>query len=109
MLFIPDSNNVGVNFVRFHSVMIKQVIPITYNTTTCSCEIPMGDLQSEEERDIVLQIKLPLVKSPQQDTVLRTTLSYFNVITSEFDMVQSELVLSRGGEEIDASYVFVHC
>ena len=71
----------------------------------------MGDLQSEEERDIVLEIKLPSVTSPQQDTVLQTTLSYFNVITSEFDMVQSELVLSRGGEKIGASHdiVFVHC
>ena len=58
----------------------------------------MGDLQSEEERDIVLEIKLPSVTSPQQDTVLKTTLSYFNVITSEFDIVQSDLILSRGGE-----------
>lgn len=60
----------------------------------------MGDLQSEEERDIVLELKLPSVPSPLQDTVLRTTLSYFNVITSEFDTVQSELILSRGGENI---------
>ena len=42
----------------------------------------MGDLQSEEERDIVLELKLPAMASPQQDTVLKATLSYFNVITS---------------------------
>ena len=58
----------------------------------------MGDLQSEEERDIVLEIQLPAVPSPQQDTVVRTTLSYFNVITSELDTIQSELIISRGGK-----------
>ena len=70
------------------------------NCSTCSCDIAMGDLQSEEERDIVLEIKLPAVASPGQYTVLKTTLSYFNVITSEFDTVQSDLILSRGGETI---------
>ena len=67
----------------------------------------MGDLQSEEERDIVLELKLPALPSPTQDTVLRSTLSYFNVINSELDTVQSELVLSRGGEMLAAldSYV----
>ena len=62
----------------------------------------MGDLQSEEERDIVLELKLPAMASPQQDTVLKATLSYFNVITSEFDTVQSELNLQRGGK-LDAN------
>ena len=59
----------------------------------------MGDLQSEEERDIVLELKLPAMTSPQQDMVLKATLSYFNVITSEFDTVQSELTLQRGGKQ----------
>lgn len=77
---------------------------ISHFNGTCSCEIPMGDLQSEEERDIVLELKLPAVSSPQQDTVLRTTLSYFNVITSELDTVQSELILSRGGENLSQYY-----
>ena len=58
----------------------------------------MGDLQSEEERDIVLELKLPAMASPQQDMVLKATLSYFNVITSEFDTVQSELSVQRGGK-----------
>ncbi len=60
----------------------------------------MGDLQSEEERDIVLELNLPALPSPTQDTVLRTTLSYFNVINSELDTIQSDLVLSRGGEVV---------
>ena len=75
-----------------------------------SCEIPMGDLQSEEERDIVLELKLPALPSPTQDTVLRSTLSYFNVISSELDTIQSELVLSRGGKMmVPALYFYSAC
>ena len=69
-----------------------------------SCEIAMGDLQSEEERDIVLELKLPAMASPQQDMVLKATLSYFNVITSEFDTVQSELNIQRGGKQDTCYY-----
>ena len=67
----------------------------------------MGDLQSEEERDIVLELKLPALASPAQDTVLRTTLSYFNVINSELDTIQSDLVLSRGGEMVASGTLFL--
>lgn len=69
----------------------------------------MGDLQSEEERDIVLELKLPALSSPSQDTVLKSTLSYFNVINSELDTVQSELILSRGGEMVAALCSYLEC
>jgi hypothetical protein len=68
----------------------------------------MGDLQSEVERDIVLELKLPALASSTQDTVLRTTLSYFNVNNSELDTIQSDLVLSRGGEMV-AVYTSYFC
>ena len=58
----------------------------------------MGDIQSEEERDIVLELKLPALPSPQPDTVLVVTLSYFNVITSALDTLTHELTISRTGE-----------
>ena len=67
----------------------------------------MGDLQSEEERDIVLELKLPALASPAQDTVLKTTLSYFNVINSELDTIQSDLVLSRGGKTVASGTLFL--
>jgi len=69
----------------------------TVNWTTANkiCEIPMGDIQSEEERDIVLELKLPALPSPQPDTVLVVTLSYFNVITSALDTLTHELTISR--------------
>ena len=62
-----------------------------------SCEIPLGDIQSEEERDIVLELKLPVLPSPQPDTTLVTTLSYFNVITSALDTLTTELTVNRTG------------
>ena len=57
----------------------------------------MGDLQSEEERDVVLELKLPALSSPQQDLVLKASLSYFNVITSALDTVTFDLVIDRKG------------
>lgn len=60
----------------------------------------MGDLQSEEERDIVLEIKLSPVDSPKQDLVLKTSLSYFNVIASTLDTVTFDLVIDRKGRGI---------
>ena len=62
-----------------------------------SCEIPLGDIQSEEERDIVLELKLPVLPSPQPDATLVTTLSYFNVITSALDTLTTELTVNRTG------------
>ena len=59
----------------------------------------MGDLQSEEERDIVLELVLPALPGPiEEDPVIRAQLSYFNVITSQMDSVDTRLVVSRTGE-----------
>ena len=57
----------------------------------------MGDLQSEEERDIVLELKLPALPAPEVDNVVKATLSYFNIITSELDTVTYELTIKREG------------
>ena len=58
----------------------------------------MGDLQSEEERDVVLELKLPALSSPQQDLVLKASLSYLNVITSALDTATFDLIIDRKGE-----------
>ena len=59
----------------------------------------MGDLQSEEERDIVLELKLPALPAPKVDNVVKATLSYFNIITSELDTVTYELTIRREGKQ----------
>ena len=62
-----------------------------------SCEVAMGDLQSEEQRDVLLELQLPVVPAPTIDTVATATLTYFNVITSSMDTVSAQLKLERTG------------
>lgn len=67
----------------------------------CSCEIQMGDLQSEEERDIVLELRLPALPGPiEGDPVISAQLSYFNVVTSQMDTVKCQLTVNRTGNII---------
>lgn len=63
----------------------------------CSCEIAMGDLQSEEQRDVLLEVQLPVLPAPTTDLVVTATLTYFNVITSSLDTVTAQLNLERTG------------
>ena len=61
------------------------------------CEILLGDLQSEEGRDIVLTLILPALEASEQACVLKATLTYFNVIRSAMQVASCELVLNRSG------------
>ena len=66
--------------------------------SSTSCEISLGDIQSEEGRDIVLRLSLPPVDSVQKHTVMKASISYFNVISSVLDTAEAELVADRSGE-----------
>ncbi len=56
----------------------------------------MGDLQSEEERDIVLEVDMPALSDVNENfPVIRVQLSYFNVITSLMDTVECQLTINR--------------
>ena len=56
----------------------------------------MGDLQSEEERDIVLEADMPALSGAIEDYhILTAQLSYFNVITSRMDTVEYQLKVNR--------------
>ena len=60
----------------------------------------MGDLQSEESRDFLLEVKLPVLSSPTADNAVTATLSYFNVINSSFSKCSEILKLDRPGNLI---------
>ena len=61
-----------------------------------SCEIPMGDLQSEEERDIVVEVNMPALRAANEEyPVIKAQLSYFNIITSLMDTVECQLIVNR--------------
>ena len=76
----------------------------TVASTTDSCEIQLGDIQSEEERDIVLQLTLPGAQSDGQveegGPALRACLSYFDITSSTLvaDMTADLAVARRGWE-----------
>ena len=60
----------------------------------------MGDLHSEEQRDILIEFKLPPVPAPGPDNIVSCQIVYFNVITSAMDTVECYLTLQRTGNNI---------
>ena len=62
----------------------------------------MGDLQSEEERDVLLEISLPTTGEEAKDwTVVCPKLTYFNVISSMMEEVVADLKVQRCQEGKD--------
>lgn len=54
--------------------------------------VQLGDLQSEEERDILCSLILPSLEGPlDSHLLLQAKLSYFNVVTSKVRRRSSEL------------------
>jgi len=61
----------------------------------------MGDIQSEESRDVVLELELPAMSSDtalEQAPIVKAELTYFNVITSQLDNTQCLLTTNRTGK-----------
>lgn len=61
----------------------------------------MGDLQSEEKRDVVLELTIDVVPLPHNDTkqkLLTARVDYFNVITNKLASSTGELGVFRPGK-----------
>ena len=61
----------------------------------------MGDLQSEEKRDVVLELTIDALPMPHNDTktkLLSARIDYFNVATSSLATGTGELGVFRPGE-----------
>ncbi|XP_057306276.1 uncharacterized protein LOC130644615 isoform X1 [Hydractinia symbiolongicarpus] len=68
------------------------------NTVNKSVKINMGDLQSEENRDIVLELTIESVHAPYDTTpqaLLMSRVDYFNVITNELESDVERLTVLR--------------
>ena len=85
--------------VVVHKIYRVYILCFSPYVFTFSCEIAMGDIQSEEGRDLVLELELPPVLSSEHVPLVSVELSYFNVITSQFDTVQCQLTTNRTGKE----------
>eukprot|EP01123_Difflugia_compressa_P010859 TRINITY_DN409_c0_g1_i3.p1 TRINITY_DN409_c0_g1~~TRINITY_DN409_c0_g1_i3.p1 ORF type:complete len:471 (+),score=75.26 TRINITY_DN409_c0_g1_i3:63-1475(+) len=61
--------------------------------------IAIGDIQSEEERDVLLIVTVPeYVQQIDQSSIIRAKLSYFNVITSKQEETTCQCVVSRNND-----------
>ena len=69
-----------------------------------SVKINIGDLQSEEKRDVVLKLTLdavPIPYSTKPQMVLNAQTDYFNVITDTLDTGKATLSVFRPGQFIN--------
>ena len=65
-----------------------------YNEGKTRAEVALGDLQSEETRDVLLELTLPV--SAEGDVKYGSiSLSYFNVITSVMETLKLDLIVVR--------------
>ena len=60
--------------------------------------MPLGDIQSEEVRAVVLQLVLPALAAATEDQVVKVTLTYLNVISSTTVTSSYELKVKRSGK-----------
>ena len=71
----------------------------TFNANKTSAEVALGDLQSEEQRDVLMEIQLPACPDLGTDggilNYASVTLSYFNVITAVMETATADLPVSR--------------
>lgn len=58
----------------------------------------MGDLQSEEERDILLELKMQAITADASEQAIKGQLVYFNVVTSGIDTVECNLTIERNSK-----------
>src|SRR5690349_13681516 len=59
----------------------------------------MTDIQSEENRDILVSMSLPATNTPTTNyPLLKVTLSYLNVITGRHESATQECAIRRGEE-----------
>lgn len=68
--------------------------------------VSLGDLQSEEERDIIIPINLEAMEMEcVAQPLIKVTLSYFNVITTLMQTSVADLAVDRksGGTLINVS------
>jgi len=67
--------------------------------------IVLGDIQSEEARDILCSIHLPSLNEPclEKQSLLTVTLSYFNVITAQQEDIKAIAIVGRPQSDLGAT------
>ena len=91
--------NISISIETSNGATVKKFIskdkPQLTNGNTKG-EVCIGDIQSEEERDVLIELSLPSVDSPSRACSYGfITLKYFNVIKKDNDQEQTQLFLDR--------------
>ena len=94
--------NISLKVELCNGASIKEFIAKktpTFNDNKTTAEVPLGDLQSEEQRDVLMEIQLPVCADlGAAGGVLNyasVTLSYFNVITATMETIKTDLPVER--------------
>ena len=59
-------------------------------------EVHLGDMQSEEERDVLLTVNLPSTDCSTA-TVLKSSIKYFCTVDSSYKSFDTEMTVNRSG------------
>jgi len=90
--------------VEFKGLNGAEVKEVCYehekNVKDGSFRVELGDIQSEEQRDVLLRLSLPPLDSPLDDCpILKASLSGFNVLTGQSQVISTTASIIRGENE----------
>jgi len=94
------TQNINVKFKAHNGVEIKKILTkfkTTVDAATQTHTVTIGDIQSEEERDILVMVDIPSCGDTSTQEVLEALLTYFNVITSRQEELKTSIHLARPG------------
>jgi len=94
------SQNISLKLEGVGGVTIKNLVSRIKgadNKSGTSVELNLGDIYSEEERDIMALVLLPPTDTPHDDFLpaINITMSYFNVLTSSVDTTVATAYIKR--------------
>ena len=94
--------NVSLNFAAVDGATLTKVHHRRADALTDAgthCVVNLGDVQSEEGKDIVVEMKLPPLAEPRDEptVVLTAELGYFNAITNVMETTTTTLRVRRPG------------
>ena len=94
--------NISIAIETSNGATIKEFISTKEKPQLCNGntkgEVSLGDIQSEEERDVILELSLPSASADSSSQPLSyglISLKYFNVIKKDNDQQQAQLILDR--------------
>ena len=79
---------------------VISVVFISKNTNiNYSGQVVLHDVQSGEEKDFVIELSLPAVEVDEEEgLVLKTSLSYFDITSTQVESMDGELRVARRGK-----------